>query len=127
MTYHTHRLRAATRLWGAPYTSITYMGWNADPKKGAMGWTWLETYGGKLAENVVQATARDVQVFGMLNVQRAGYRIVLHSHDETISEIPHGFGSLEEYECLLSTMPDWAARWPIRAKGGWIGRNYRKD
>ena len=127
LTYHKPRLFAANKPWGAPYTLISYMGWNSDPKKGGIGWTLLETYGGKLAENVVQALARDVQVFGMRNVERAGYPIVHHCHDETTAEIVHGFGSLEEYERLLSTMPDFAAGWPIRATGGWIGRNYRKD
>lgn len=127
LTYHKPQLHAAEKPWGGPYTMITYMGWNADPKKGPIGWARLETYGGKLTENVVQACARDVQVFGMMNVERAGYPIVLHVHDETTAEIVHGFGSLEEYERLLSTMPPWAANWPIRASGGWIGRSFRKD
>ena len=127
LTYIAPRLRADFKPWGKPYTAISYMGWNSDPKKGPLGWVRLDTYGGKLTENVVQALARDVQVFGMLNVERAGYPIVLHCHDETVAQIKRGFGSLEDYERLLSTMPSWAATWPIRASGGWVGRSYRKD
>lgn len=127
LTYHAPRLHAATKPWGKPYMAISYLGWNADPKKGALGWSRLETYGGKLTENVVQALARDIQVHGMLNVERAGYPLILHAHDESVSEVRQGFGSLEEYERLLSTLPTWAAGWPIRAVGGWRGRNYRKS
>ena len=127
LTYITPRLTASYRPWGKPYMAISYMGWNADPKKGALGWARLDTYGGKLTENVVQALARDIQVFGMQNVERAGYPIVLHVHDETVAQIQRGFGSLEDFERRLSTMPSWAANWPIRANGGWIGRSYRKD
>lgn len=126
LTYHRPRLHAAERF-GRPYIQITYMGWNADLKKGPLGWARLEAYGGKLTENVVQAIARDVFVFGMLNAERAGYHIVLHMHDEPVSEVPKGFGSIEEFERIISTMPPWAQGWPIKAVGGWRGRQYRKD
>lgn len=126
LTYHAPRLNASERF-GRPYMAISYMGWNADPKKGPLGWARLETYGGKLCENIVQSLGRDVQVFGMQNVERAGYPLVLHVHDESVSQVPKGFGSISEYERLLSTMPEWAASWPIRASDGWRGRSYRKD
>lgn len=126
LTYHQPRLFPGEKPWGKRYTIITYMGWNSDPKKGPLGWVRLETYGGKLFENVVQALARDIQVNGMENVERTGYPLVLHLHDESISQVRLGFGSIEEYERLLSTLPAWAAGWPIRASGGWRGRNYRK-
>ncbi len=127
LTYIAPRLMPAKKPWGRPYTAISYMGWNTDPKKGPPGWIRLDTYGGKLTENVVQALARDVQVNGMLNVERAGYPLVLHVHDESASQVKRGFGSIEDYERLLSMMPPWAATWPIRASGGWRGRSYRKD
>ena len=126
LTYHKPQIHVAER-YGKPYVQITYMGWNADPKKGPLGWARLETYGGKLTENVVQAIARDVLVFGMLNAERAGYPIVLHVHDEPVAEVRKDFGSVEEFERIISTMPPWARGWPIKAVGGWRGRQYRKD
>ena len=59
-------------------------------------------------------------------LEAAGYPIVLHVYDEDIAEVPEGWGSLEEFEAIMSTMPPWAAGWPVRASGGWRGRRYRK-
>lgn len=81
-------------------------------------------------ENVVQATARDVQRFAMINLERAGYHVVLHIYDECVSEVPVGFGSIEDFERIMGTMPPWAVYkghpWPIRVGGGWRHRRYKK-
>jgi DNA polymerase len=63
----------------------------------------------------------------MLHAALAGYRIVLHVHDELVCEQAAGHGSVEELERLMGTLPPWAADWPVKAAGGWIGREYRKD
>lgn len=89
-------------------------------------WVRLKTYGGKLTENVVQAVARDILAHAMLALDARGYRIVMHVHDEIVCEMPVGAGSVEELEQIMSTMPTWANNWPVRAKGGWIGRRYGK-
>lgn len=123
MAYHRPRLEPSDRGGHA----ISYEGWNTNPKNGAVGWIRMRTWGGRLTENIVQATARDIQWFGMLNLSRAGYSIVLHVYDEDIAEVPEGFGSVAEFETIMSTMPSWAAGWPIRANGGWRGKRYRKD
>jgi len=83
--------------------------------------------GAFVVHNCVQATARDIQVHGLLNLEAAGYHIVLHVYDEDVAEVPEGWGSIEEFERIMSTMPDWAAAWPVRAAGGWRGKRYRKD
>ena len=123
LTYHRPRLSPSTR---DPGYAISYEGWNTNPKNGPVGWIRMDTWGGRLTENVVQATARDIQWYGMRNLEAAGYPIVLHVYDEDVAEVPHGFGSVEEFERIMSTMPPWAHDWPIRASGGWRGRRYRK-
>lgn len=64
---------------------------------------------------------------GCGHVERAGYPVVLRVHDELVSEVVRGYGSIAEYEKLMATLPPWAAGWPIRASGGWRGQRYKKD
>lgn len=123
LAYHEPELRPDITSWGAHVTKLSFMGWNAEIKQ----WCRIDTYGGKLTENVVQATARDILAHGMLALDRAGYEIVLHVHDEVVCEVPEGVGSVEQVEQIMSTMPAWCADWPVRATGGWRGRRYRKD
>lgn len=127
LTYHKPRVSTKTLPWGKEALCITYEGWNSNYLNGPVGWMRLETYGPKLTENVVQAVARDILVNSMLKLDRADYPIVLHVHDEIVAEVPHGWGSVEEFEQIMSQMPEWAAGWPVRAAGGWRGLRYRKD
>jgi DNA polymerase len=87
----------------------------------------MDTWGGRLVENCVQATAADIQRHSILKQQAAGYKIALHTYDENTAEVPEGWGSVEEFEALMNEMPPWAAGWPIKAAGGWRGKRYRKD
>jgi DNA polymerase len=73
-------------------------------------------YGGKWAENLTQAVARDLQVEGMKRLHAAGYRLVMHTHDEVCAETPAGQGSIEDYKRLLTEAPAWAQELPIAAK-----------
>lgn len=127
LSYHQPRLHPDTTPWGKPVLKLTYMGWNSDYKKGPTGWMRLDTYGGKLTENVVQATARDILTHALKNVERAGYAVVLHIHDEIVSEVMSGTGSVEQFEQIMADLPAWCADWPIKAAGGWRGKRYRKD
>lgn len=102
-------------------TSITYWGLTTGRK-----WGRLETYGGKLVENIVQAIARDLLVHAMGTVSAAGYRIVMHVHDEIIIDHPIGTGSVEEVCQLMATPPDWAEGLPLDADG-YECLFYRKD
>jgi len=122
LSYHKPRLHPEMTPWGKEVMKITYMG--RDSTTGA--WVRLDTYGGKLTENCVQATARDIFTFVMPILEKRGYPIVLHTHDEITSEIPEGFGSVEEFEQIMSILPTWCADWPIRVAGGWIAKRYRK-
>nr|DAT74921.1 MAG TPA: DNA polymerase I [Caudoviricetes sp.] len=101
--------------------SITYMGINQAKK-----WDRLETFGGKLVENITQAIARDLLASAMLNVTAAGYNIVFHVHDEIIAEVPEGQGSVEEMCDLMARNPSWAGGLPLNADG-YECEYYRKD
>lgn len=123
MAYHRPRLGYSDR---GGY-SISYEGYNTNPKNGPVGWIRMSTWGGRITENIVQATARDIQWYGMRNLEGAGYPIVLHVYDENVGEVPEGFGSVPDFERIMSTMPPWAHDWPVKASGGWRGKRYRKD
>lgn len=101
--------------------SITYMGLTQAKK-----WGRLETFGGKLVENIIQAIARDLLAAAMMNVTAAGYDIVFHVHDEIIAEVPNDKGSVDEMCGLMSVCPDWAAGLPLKADG-YECDFYRKD
>lgn len=76
-----------------------------------------ETFGGKLAENATQAIARDILAHALLTLEKNGYPVVFHVHDEAVIEKPTGQGSLEEACRLMATAPDWAEDLPLRADG----------
>jgi len=125
---HYHQPRVEMReKFGKMRPALTYWGNNSDYKKGPKGWLKLDTYGGKLCENITQAVARDILANAMLNLEAAGYPIVLHVHDEIVSEVPEGWGCIEEFERIMNRMPSWAADYPIKCAGGWVGARYRKD
>ena len=92
--------------------SITFMGLGLNRK-----WGRIETYGGKLVENIVQATARDVLAHSMATLEAAGYPTVMHVHDEVITEVPYGHGSVEELCTLMSRGPKWSKGLPLAAEG----------
>jgi len=128
--YHNPVLSPNMKGWGGEY-ELSYEGYNTNALMGPTGWVRMDTYGGKLCENVVQACARDIQRHASVNCERQSYPIVLHVYDEIVAEVPQGFGSVEGLETIMGTMPAWAVYdgkpWPIKAAGGWRGLRYRKD
>ena len=76
-----------------------------------------ETFGGKLAENATQAIARDILAHALLTLEKNGYPVVFHVHDESVIEMSIGQGSLEEACRLMAIAPDWAEDLPLRADG----------
>ncbi len=75
------------------------------------------TYGGKLVENIVQATARDCLAESLVAIDEAGYKIVFHVHDEAVIEAPEGVGSLAEVEGIMGQSLTWAPGLPLGADG----------
>ena len=92
--------------------SLTYEGISENKK-----WSRIETYGPKLVENIVQGTARDLLAEAMLRVEKKGYPIVMHCHDEIIAEVPEGIGSVDEMCEIMAVQPKWAEGLPLRADG----------
>ena len=85
-----------------------------------------ETFGGKLAENATQAIARDILAHALLTLEKNGYPVIFHVHDEAVIEKPTGQGSLEEACRLMAIAPNWAEELPLRADG-YECMYYRKD
>ena len=85
-----------------------------------------ETFGGKLAENATQAIARDILAHALLTLEKNGYPVIFHVHDEAVIEMPIGQGSLEEACRLMAIAPDWAKELPLRADG-YECAYYRKE
>lgn len=119
--YVNPRTAAKTMPWGGTKDVIAFDGVDSLSRK----WCTQYLYGGLLAENATQATARDLLVAGMFNVEAAGYKVVMHIHDEMVSEVPEGFGSVEEFERLMCAAPAWAEGLPLKAEG-WRGKRYKK-
>ena len=119
--YQRPALIPDTTPWGKSTERIVYYG-----HRHVGGWQQIDTYGGSIVENITQATARDILAGALVGLDNSGYPVVLHVHDEPVSEVPAGFGSLPEYESIMCGFPDWCRNWPIKADGGWRGLRYRK-
>ena len=109
--------------WGNP--SITYMGMDQKTK----GWKTIETYGGKLVENCVQAIARDALAGAIERLEAAGLPVVFHVHDEVIIDVSpfaKPDAMLEKVVDIMREPIPWAPDLPLNADG-WVGNFFRKD
>ncbi|CRZ34948.1 DNA polymerase [Herbinix hemicellulosilytica] len=102
---------------------ITYAGIEQDSKR----WGRLETYGGKLVENIVQAIARDCLAEALLRIERAGYNVVMHVHDEIICDVPiEDKEAPEKINAIMSQEIGWAPGLPLKGDT-FESPFYRKD
>lgn len=103
---------------------IKYEGIDQTTKK----WTVMDTYGGKLVENIVQAIARDCLAVSMLKVTDAGYTIVMHIHDEVVVEVPTEAGELhlKRIKALMDENIPWASGLKLNAEA-FVSDYYLKD
>ena len=106
--------------FGSP--SVCYWGVNQTTRK----WEEIETYGGKLAENITQAVARDCLAEAIERLEAAGYRLVFHVHDEVVIEAPTEQADLEDVVRIMSIPPAWAPDLPLKADG-WVNPFFKKD
>ncbi|MCE5669535.1 DNA polymerase [Staphylococcus pseudintermedius] len=113
------KARLGENSWGSPV--VEFMGLDLNRK-----WTKLKTYGGKLVENIVQATARDLLAISMYRIENAGFSIVGHVHDEVIVEIPEGSEGLKAIENIMSKPVKWAEGLKLNSDG-FTSPFYMKD
>lgn len=106
--------------WGKP--SLSYMGMNQTSKK----WQRIETYGGKLVENSVQAIARDCLAQAIENLETAGIPVVFHIHDEVVIDCTPDTASLDDVIQIMSKPIPWASGLSLGADG-WVGTFFKKD
>ena len=103
--------------------SITHEGMNQYTRK----WERLDTYGGKLTENAVQAIARDVFMSGMLRAEIDGFEVCIRVHDELVCETPDNpTYTSDGLAALMSTNPSWSGGLPLSA-AGFETKRYRKE
>lgn len=104
--------------------SIRYRGLNQETKQ----WGWVDTYGGKLTENAVQAIARDLLAYSMLRLDTESFKIIMHVHDEVVCELITNIAEKElDRMCeIMGTPPPWALGLPLAADG-YVTPYYKKD
>ena len=109
--------------WGRD--AVAYMGQDSQTKK----WKRLDTYGGKLTENIVQAISRDLLAVSMMRLDAKGFDIVLHVHDEAVAEIlddDQSEAKLEEMCQIMGEPVSWAPGLILTADG-YLTKYYKKD
>ncbi|MFR9281185.1 MAG: DNA polymerase [Peptoniphilus lacrimalis] len=87
-------------------------------------WDKIESYGGKFVENIVQAIARDILAEAMMRLEKKGFNIVMHIHDEVVIESDSS--SIEEINEIMSIVPIWAPGLILDADG-FESEFYKKD
>ena len=97
--------------------------WGINDKK---KWAELDTYGGKLVENICQAVARDCLAEKLDALDKMGIRVVFSIHDEIVADVPKDRASLEEVAAVMSAPIDWAPGLPLNSDG-WVGEYFKKD
>jgi DNA polymerase len=102
--------------------ALHYHGVNQTSRK----WEVISTYGGKLVENCIQAIARDCLAESLTRVSAAGYRIVMHIHDEVVLDVPETKADLDRVCEIMSQPIDWAPGLLLKADG-FVAKFYKKD
>ena len=118
LTYRNPQL--VTNRFGK--SAIGYMGINQTTKK----WEVVETFGGKLTENIIQAIARDCLAENIIKLENLGFKIVFHVHDEVIIDCPVGVSSAEEISQIMGEPISWAKGLPLKAEA-YECNYYKKD
>lgn len=124
IAYFKPKISPAPTPWGEIRPKLSYMTIDGVTRK----WVRVDTYGGKLMENNIQGLCRDLEAHALVSIENdpdSKYHIVMHTHDEIGAECDESCGDVEEFELLISQIPDWAEGFPLNAEG-WRGKRYRK-
>jgi hypothetical protein len=124
LCYYQPEMRVEMMPWGKEKSQLSYMGQDSRTKQ----WMRIKTHGGHLTENIVQAIAYDILVYGLNRLQRLQYDIVMHVHDEIVIDCHESVAEktlVVMREEMSRAMP-WAKDLLLDA-AGFITYRYRKD
>lgn len=103
----------------ATVPALTYLSVNSITRK----FERTHTYGGKITENIDSGSCRDILAPALLRCEEVGYRVVMHTHDEILTE--KEVGSVDEIQSLMTVQPQWCRDLPLDASC-WTGKRYLK-
>lgn len=131
--YHAPRLCKAQREWAREWElELSYEGWNSNQSKGQYGWCRMPLYGGVQTQNVISHMCREIQADALMALESNGYPVVMHTHDEQVTEVPNGYGSKQYYtQVVRDSRPTWAVcddglPWPVKVPEAWEAQRYGK-
>lgn len=120
LRYYAPRVENVVTPWGGTRDAVTVMTVNSMTKQ----WHRRPMHGGLWTENAIQALCRDLLAEAMLRLEAAGRPLVMHVHDEIVSD--EDSPDLERFIEIMSEVPTWATGFPIGA-AGWVGGRFKKD
>ncbi len=133
LIYHEPKLQRSTRDHARPWElELTYVGWNSNQTKGKGGWTRMDFYGGVATQNIVAKVHREFQADTLVALENTGvYLPVHHAHDENVTEVEDGKGTVDEYLSIVNrgkawAVDDWGRPWPIKAPSADETQRYGK-
>ncbi len=121
LAYYGARVQMKSTPWGEKRPVLYH--WGIHPK--TKQWVFSSTYGGRLTENVVQATARDLMTEAMPRLEGHDYKLLITVHDQCLCQRKKGEGSVKEFDGLMARPPLWARGLPIKVDA-WVGARFKK-
>jgi DNA polymerase bacteriophage-type len=121
ISWFAPKVEVVTAPWGKQIPAVTVMQKHREKPI----FVRQQLIGSSVFQSVVQATARDILVHAMHNLEAAGYDLVLTTHDEVVAEVDEQWDSLPEFEQLMTDNPKWCPEIPLAVEG-WVDRNYQK-
>lgn len=123
LAYHHPEVKVTETAWGTEKAQLRYMTLDSQTQK----YVRVASYGGKLAENITQATCRDIMAEAMIRIcDSKKYELLMTVHDEAVTQAEIGAGSVDELVNIMCRRPEWCEDFPIAA-AGWHGKRYKKD
>jgi hypothetical protein len=121
LSWYAPKVEMVKAPWGDMIEAVTIM---KKPKTG-VNFVRQQLIGSSVFQSVVQATARDLLVFAMLELEQQGYDTVMTTHDEVVIEVDQAWDNEQEVIDIMTTNPEWCKEVPLAVEG-WTGKNYRK-